>query len=149
MVVILAKDVQGLGKAGDVVKVSDGYARNMLIPRGMAAKATDGSIKSLEKQKKLLEDKRRRELASAGALAEKIGQLTVRMSAKSGDNGRLFGSITSKDIAAALKLQHGVDIDRRKLALEGPIRNIGEFKVEAKIYPEVSALLNLMVEAEA
>ncbi|MDR1572492.1 MAG: 50S ribosomal protein L9 [Clostridiales Family XIII bacterium] len=149
MVVILAKDVQGLGKAGSVVKVKDGYARNMLIPRGMAAKATDGNIKSLEKQKKALDDKRRRELAAAGALAEKMGRLTVRISTKSGENGRLFGSITSKDIAAALKAQHGVDIDRRKLALEGPIKNIGEFKVEARIYPEVSASISLLIEAEA
>ena len=149
MVIILAKDVKGLGSAGDVVKVNDGYARNMLIPRGMAAEATDGNIKSLEKQKKFLEDKRRRELTAAAALAESLAPLTVRISAKSGENGRLFGSITSKDITDAFKAQHGVDIDKRKLLLENPIKNTGEFKVEARIYPEVAAFLNVIVEADA
>ena len=102
MIVILNKDVKGTGKAGEVVKVSDGYARNMLIPKGLAQEATEGNVRSLEKQKKLAEDKRAAELAEARKQAEKISGLTVEIVTKSGDGGRLFGSITSKDIADAL-----------------------------------------------
>jgi large subunit ribosomal protein L9 len=147
MIVILTKDVKGLGKTGDVVKVSNGHARNLLIPKGMAAEATDRNIRSLEKQKKLLEEKRRKELAEAKALAEKIEGVCVKILTKSGENGRLFGSITTMDIAAALNEQHGLSLDKRKIALEAPIKNTGDHPVEVKIFPEVSATLTVRVEA--
>ncbi|MDR3242435.1 MAG: 50S ribosomal protein L9 [Clostridiales Family XIII bacterium] len=147
MIVILIKDVKGLGKSGDVVKVSDGYARNMLLPKGLAGKATDGNVRNLEKQKALLEEKKREEIEAARALAEKLGGINVKILTKSGDSGRLFGSVTSKDIADALKKQHNVNIDRRKIVLDSPIKNIGEHSVEIKIYPEVSAAITVAVEA--
>jgi large subunit ribosomal protein L9 len=147
VIVILIKDVKGLGKSGDVVKVSDGYARNMLLPKGLAGKATDGNVRNLEKQKALLEEKKREEIEAARALAEKLGGINVKILTKSGDSGRLFGSVTSKDIADALKKQHNVNIDRRKIVLDSPIKNIGEHSVEIKIYPEVSAAITVAVEA--
>jgi large subunit ribosomal protein L9 len=149
MIVILKQDHKGLGKAGDVVKVSDGHARNLLIPRGIAAEATDGNIRSLEKQKKLNEEKHKKDLAEAKAFAERIGRLSVKIITKSGENGRLFGSITSKDIADALAEQHKLSIDKRKIALENPIKATGQFSVELKVFPEVSATLKVNVEAGA
>jgi large subunit ribosomal protein L9 len=149
MIVILKQDHQGLGRAGDVVKVNDGHARNLLIPRGIAAEATDGNIRSLEKQKKLNEEKHRKDLAEAKALAERIGGLSVKIITKSGENGRLFGSITSKDIADALAEQHGLNIDKRKVVTENPIKATGRFSAELKIFPDVSATLKVNVEADA
>ncbi|MDR2132644.1 MAG: 50S ribosomal protein L9 [Clostridiales Family XIII bacterium] len=149
MIVILKQDFKGLGKAGDMVKVSDGHARNMLIPRGIAAEATDGNIRNLEKQKKLNEEKYKKDLAEAKTLAERLGGLSVKIFTKSGENGRLFGSITSKDIADALAEQHGIRVDKRKIALEGPIKNTGTVSAEIKIFPEVAAALRVDVEAQA
>jgi large subunit ribosomal protein L9 len=138
-----------LGKAGDVVKVSDGHARNLLIPKGIAAEATDGAVRNLEKQKKLNEEKYRKDLAAAHALAERIGGISVKIITKSGENGRLFGSITSKDIADALAEQHKIHIDKRKIVLENPIKNTGPASVEIKVFPEVTAALRVDVETEA
>jgi large subunit ribosomal protein L9 len=143
----LKQDCKGLGKAGDVVKVSDGHARNLLLPRGIAAEATDGNIRSLEKQKKLDAEKHKKDLADAKVLAERIGGISVKIVAKSGENGRLFGSITSKDIADALAQQHRIHIDKRKIALENPIKNTGSASVEIKVFPELTAALRVDVEA--
>lgn len=145
MIVILVKDVKGVGKAGEVVKVSDGYARNMLLPRGLAAEATEGNIRNLEKQKAIQEANRQKELAAARELAEKMGQLRVTIITKSGEGGRLFGSITTKDIADALASQHRITIDKRKFVLENPIKHTGDYELEVKIYPEVTAKLKINV----
>ena len=145
MVVILLKDVKGTGKAGDVVKVSDGYARNMLIPRGMAKEATEGNVRNLEKQKAILAEKKAEELAKAKEDAEKLSSLTVSIKTKGGEGGRLFGSITSKDIAEALEEQHGFSVDKKKIVLDGPIKQTGQFEVPVKIYPEVSAQLKVII----
>ncbi|MDR1573177.1 MAG: 50S ribosomal protein L9 [Clostridiales Family XIII bacterium] len=145
MIVILKQDYKGLGKAGDVVKVSDGHARNLLIPKGVATEATEGNIRSLEKQKKLDEEKHRKDLAAAKALAERIAGLSVDIITKSGENGRLFGSITAKDIADALAAEHKLNIDKRKIALEGPIKNTGPCSVTIKLFPEVNAALRVNV----
>jgi large subunit ribosomal protein L9 len=147
MIVILLKDVKGLGKSGDVVKVSDGYARNMLIPKGAATEATEGNVRNLEKQKAIQAENKKKELAEANALADRIKDLTVVITTKSGEGGKLFGSITSKDIADALASQHKIDIDKRKFVLENPIKHIGTFTVDIKIYPEVTAKLNVTVSA--
>lgn len=147
MIVILIKDVKGVGKAGEVVKVSDGYARNMLLPRGLATEATEGNVRNLEKQKAVQEATRQKELAEARELAEKIGQLKVTITTKSGEGGRLFGSITSKDIADALNEQHKINIDKRKFVLENPIKHTGDFEIDIKIYPEVVAKLKVTVAA--
>ena len=145
MIVILIKDVKGVGKAGEVVKVSDGYARNMLIPKGIATEATEGNVRNLEKQKAIKEENRQKELAEARALADKIAQLKVTILTKSGEGGRLFGSITSKDIADALTDQHKITIDKRKFVLENPIKHTGDFEIDIKIYPEVVAKLKVTV----
>lgn len=145
MIVILIKDVKGVGKSGDVVKVSDGYARNMLLPRGLATEATEGNVRSLEKQKAIQEASRQKELGEARELSERIGQLKVTIVTKSGEGGKLFGSITSKDIADALAEQHKITIDKRKFVLENPIKHTGDFELDIKIYPEVTAKLKVTV----
>ena len=114
MKVILLKDVKGSGKAGDIVKVSDGYARNMLIPKGLAKEATQGNIKTLEKQKEKMAEKFAADKKAAEELAEKMETLTVDIVTKGGEGGRLFGSVTSKDIADALKEQHGIEVDKKR-----------------------------------
>lgn len=148
MIVILNKDVKGTGKAGDVVKVSDGYARNMLIPKGLATEATQGHIRHLEKQKAIAAEKKAEEKAAAKKQAEKIGKLTVTIKTKAGDGGKIFGSITSKDIAEGLKSQHGIEVDKKKIQLSSPIKQTGEMSVDIKLYSEVSAELKVKVEAE-
>ena len=148
MIVILNKDVKGTGKAGDVVKVSDGYARNMLIPKGLATEATQGNIRHLEKQKAIAAEKKAEEKAAAKKQAEKIGKLTVTIKTKAGDGGEIFGSITSKDIAEGLKSQHGIEVDKKKIQLSSPIKQTGEMSVDIKLYSEVSAELKVKVEAE-
>lgn len=145
MIVILLKDVKGSGKAGDVVKVNDGYARNMLIPKGLAKEATEGNVRSLEKQKAIAAEKRAAEKAAAQQLAEKLKELTVNIETKGGEGGRLFGSITSKDISEALKKQHNIDIDKKKFVMENPIKTTGDFKVEVKLYTEVPGVVNVKV----
>ena len=148
MIVILNRDIKGTGKAGDVVKVSDGYARNMLLPKGYATEATDGNIRNLEKQKALAAEKKAEEKAAAQATAEKIGALSVEIKTKAGEGGKIFGSITSKDIADALKAQHNILVDKKKIQLDSPIKQTGEITVEIKLYTEVSAKLKVVVNAQ-
>ena len=145
MIVILLKDLKGTGKTGDVVKVSDGYARNMLIPKGIAKEATEGNVRSLEKQKAIATQKEEENRAHAKELADRIADLTVEIQSKGGEGGRLFGSITSKDIAEALLAQHGIEVDKKKIALEAPIKEIGEIQVPIKIYPEIAGSLRVKV----
>ena len=111
MIVILMKDVKGTGKAGDVVKVSDGYARNMLLPKGLAKEASDGNIRNLEKQKEIAAAKRAEQKAAAQETAEKLEKITLEIKTKGGESGKLFGSITSKDIADALEKQEKIKVD--------------------------------------
>ena len=145
MIVILMKDVKGAGKAGDVVKVSDGYARNMLLPKGLAKEATEGNIRSLEKQKAIAAEKHEEQKAAAKALAEKLEKITLEIKTKGGETGKLFGSITSKDIAEALEKQENVKIDKKKIELTSPIKQTGNTQVDVKLFPEVSAVLKVSV----
>ena len=147
MIVILNRDIKGTGKAGDVVKVSDGYARNMLIPKGWATEATEGNVRSLEKQKAVAAEKKAAEKAAAQAQAEKIKELSVIIKTKAGDGGKIFGSITSKDIADALKEQHKITVDKKKIQLANPVKMTGELDVTIKLYPEVSTTLNVKIIA--
>ena len=146
MIVILLKDVKGTGKTGDIVKVSDGYARNMLIPKGMAKEATEGNVRSLEKQKALLAEKKAEEKAAAQALADQIKELETVIKTKGGEGGRLFGSITSKDISDAIKDQHQLNIDKKKIVLDAPIKNCGTYEIPVKLYTEVTGQLCVIVE---
>lgn len=147
MQVILLKDVKGQGKAGDVVKVSDGYARNMLFPRGLAKEATAGSVKELERQKAANAARRAEDLASAEAMAERMKEMEVVIEGKAGDGGRLFGSITNKDIVDALKAQYGIEVDKKKCVMDGPLKQAGEHMVEIKLFQEVSGKLKVVVKA--
>ncbi|SCJ32771.1 BL17 [uncultured Eubacterium sp.] len=145
MIVILNRDVKGTGKAGEVVKVSDGYARNMLLPKGYATEATDGNIRNLEKQKELQAQKKADDKAAAEKLAAELENVKVVIKTKSGEGGRLFGSITSKDIAEAAKEQTGITLDKKKIQIGSPIKNIGKFTVDVKLYPEVVGKLSVEI----
>ncbi|MGN0734980.1 MAG: 50S ribosomal protein L9 [Anaerovoracaceae bacterium] len=148
MIVILNRDVKGTGKAGDIVKVSDGYARNMLIPKGYAKEATEGNVRNLEKQKAIAAEKKAEEKAAAQALAEKVNAVSVTIKTKAGEGGRIFGSITSKDIADALAAQQKLTVDKKKIQLDNPIKQTGELTVDIKLYPEVMAKLKVIITAQ-
>lgn len=145
MIVILLQDLKGTGKAGEVVKVSDGYARNMLIPKGIAKQATSGNVKSLEKQKKIMAEQEAGRKSKAEDLVKRIEDLTLEIKSKGGEGGRLFGSVTSMDIAAALEEQEDIHVDRKKIVLDSPIKQTGPAEVVIKVYPEVSATLKINV----
>ena len=145
MIVILTKDVKGKGKAGDVVKVSDGYARNMLLPKGLAKEATQGNVRSLEKQKAIAQEKREEQKAAAQKLAEDLEKITVNIQTKGGESGKLFGSITSKDIADALQQQENVKVDKKKIDLPAPIKQTGTQTVTVKLFEGVTAKLKVSV----
>lgn len=145
MKVILLKQVKKLGKAGDIIEASDGYARNYLIPKGLAKEASDGNLKELGKKKAAEEKKKSEERKEAESLAEKISKANIKIVSKSGEGGRLFGSITSKDIADAIKEQHKINIDKKKIQLSQPIKQAGSFVIDIKVYPEVVAQLKVEV----
>ena len=148
MIVILTKDVKGTGKAGEVVKVSDGYARNMLIPKGLAKEATQGNIRSLEKQKAIAEEKRQENEAKAKEEAAKLEAITLEISSKGGENGKLFGSITSMDVAEALEKQEGLKIDKKKIEMDGSIKQAGVSTVTLKLFQDVAAKVKVNVTVE-
>lgn len=139
MIVILTKDVKGKGKAGDVVKVSDGYARNMLLPKGLAKEATQGNVRSLEKQKEIAAEKKAEQKAAAQKQAERLENVTINIKSKGGEGGKLFGSITSKDVAEALEKQEGIKVDKKKIDMKNPIKQAGISTVTVKLFSEVSA----------
>ena len=148
MKVILLKDVKGLGKEGDLVNSKDGYARNFLFPKDLAIEATPGNLKKWEDKNRQLEEKKKEEIKEANLLKEKIENLTVDIKAKGGSAGKLFGSITSQDIATALNAQHKIDIDKRKIELKDNIKTTGLKEVDVKLYPEISAKLKINVEVQ-
>lgn len=147
MKVILKTDVKTLGKKGQVFEVSDGYARNFLFPKGLALEATSGNLNDLASKKVNEERKKDKEKQEAQALAAKLSVITVEVSTKTGEGGRLFGSVTNKEIAEALKTKHGIELDRRKLEMKDPIKTLGTFKVQVKLHPEVAAQLEVQVKA--
>ena len=147
MKVILKQNVPSLGKAGDLVKVNDGYARNLLIPKGMAVEADDKNIKALELQKKQLLQKAQKEKAAAEEQASRLSQITLTISRKVGDQHKIFGSVTSKDLETALKEQ-GFDIDRKMIVHNEQIKSLGEFEVRIKLAAGVEAKIKLNVVGE-
>jgi large subunit ribosomal protein L9 len=148
MQVILLQDVKGMGRAGEVVKVSDGHGRNLLIPRKLAMEATPANLKVLERKKKEIEARREVDQARAEQLKEQIQDKTVRLVTKAGEGGRLFGAITSKDIAEVLEKEFGILIDKKKIVMEAPIKQVGPAEVEIKLFPGVSALCKVDVQAQ-
>ncbi|WP_068675997.1 50S ribosomal protein L9 [Oceanobacillus sp. Castelsardo] len=145
MRVIFLKDVKGKGKKGDVKNVSDGYARNFLLKNNLAEEATSGNLKALEAKKKKDAALEQQEKDDAVELKEKIENLTVEIKAKSGEGGRLFGSITSKQIADVLNKNYGYQIDKRKIELNQPIRSLGYTNVPVKLHQEVSGTIKVHV----
>ena len=146
MEVILKKDVKGTGKVGDIVKVSDGFARNKLIPSGEAVEATEANKKMMARQKAKIEEQMAQDKAEAEAFAQKLSGKQIVIKTKVGEGGRLFGSITSMDIADAIKEQTGEEVDRRKVVLEKPIKETGVSEVEIKLFQDVSAKVEVRVE---
>lgn len=139
MEVILQKDVKNLGKKGEVVDVAEGYARNFLLPRGLAVEATAGNLKQVSLENKAKKQKRERELKEAQDIAAKLDGQKLQIATKVGESGKLFGSITNQDIADRLKRQYKVDIDKRKIELEEPIKSLGKYPVTVRIHPKVKA----------
>ncbi|HEY4552927.1 MAG TPA: 50S ribosomal protein L9 [Bacillaceae bacterium] len=148
MKVIFLKDVKGRGKKGEIKNVADGYAHNFLIKQGLAIEATPGNMKTLDAQKKKESQLAQEELEEAKKLKETMEKLTVELKAKSGEGGRLFGSITSKQIADELKKSHNIKIDKRKIEMDDAIRSLGVTKVPVKLHHEVTATVNVHVKEE-
>ncbi|MBR3172201.1 MAG: 50S ribosomal protein L9 [Lachnospiraceae bacterium] len=146
MKVILLEDVKALGKKGDVVKVSDGYARNMLFPKKLGIEATAGNMKNLEQKRKIDEKNAAEELKRAQEFAKDLETKSVTVGIKVGTGGKTFGSVSTKEIADAAKKQLGIEIDKKKMVLASPLRELGETQVPVKVHPKVTANLKVIVK---
>ena len=147
MKLLLKEDVDGLGFCGDEVEVKDGFGRNFLIPKGKALLATPNNLKAFNHQKRVVQSKVKKVMATVQAIADEIAKVTCTVKKKIGDTGKMFGSVTAQEIADLLKVQ-GVDIDRRKIQITEPIKKAGEYKIPVKLHTEVTAEIKLVVEAE-
>ncbi|ANX02499.1 50S ribosomal protein L9 [Thermoclostridium stercorarium] len=145
MKVILMQDVKNLGKKNTLVEVSDGYARNYLIPKGLAKEATPSAINEMKMREKAEKAKKENELANARKLAEKLNGAVITFAAKAGDNGKLFGSITAMDISEKLEKDLNVQIDKRKIVLADAIKSLGVYDIELKLHTGVSAVIKVQV----
>lgn len=145
MKVILLKDVKNQGKKGDVKEVSDGYARNFMIPRGIALEATPANMNILKQKKQAQAHQEKEDIEKANEIKDKLKNFTLKIKSKAGD-GKLFGSITSNDIANEIEKQKNIIIDKKKIDLKEPIKQIGKFDVKIKLYSEISTTLTVEVE---
>ncbi len=145
MKVILLEDVKGTGKKGQIVNASDGYANNFLFPKKLAVAATNDNLNSIKLQKKAEDKRKAEELAAAKELAEKLTNKDIKISVKTGDNGKLFGSVTNKEIAAAIEQQTGLVIDKKKIVLNDQIKMVGTRHVNIKLHPEVTAEVKVII----
>ena len=145
MKVILLQDVKGVGKKDQVVNASDGYARNFLFPQKLAVEATPGAMKGIEKMRKAEAEREAERRAQATATAESLRGKVINMTVKTGSQGRLYGSITSAEVAAELKKQHGVEIDKRDIKCEN-IRAVGDVEIEVRVYKDINAKMTVHVE---
>ena len=146
MEIILKQDVKGTGKAGDIVKVNDGFARNRLIPSGVAVEATVANKRAIEREKANLAEKIAADKAAANELKAALEAATVELKTKVGEGGKLFGSVTSMDIAEAIKTQLNIDIDKKKIVLAKPIKEIGKTDVEIKLYEGITATVAVEIK---
>ena len=146
MKVILLQDVKGKGKKGQLLEVSDGYARNFMLPRKMAIEATPDAVNTMRMNDKATQERIAREKAEAMDTAKKLRELTVVVKAKGGGAGRLFGSITNQEIADALKASNGIALDKRKIVISDPIKNVGTYTVTCKLGYEITAPLTVKIE---
>lgn len=148
MEIILLQDVKGLGKAGEVKRVADGYARNYLLPQKLASKASEGALKDAEIRLKAQARRQKKIQSEASDIAEDLTGVSLTFTAKAGDTGRLYGSITAADIAEALEKKTGRSIDKRKLILDEPIRSLGAHRVSIKLLADLTAEIEVVVEPE-
>ena len=148
MKVVLLQEVKKLGKKGEVLEVAEGYARNFLLPKKLAAAATADTLNQLQQQKAAAADRQQRQLEEAKLLAVQLAKIEVKVTAKAGEGGKLFGAVTTKDITDAAKAQHGIELDRRKMDITEPIKNLGPASVVMKIHPEVTAEIKVQVIGE-
>ena len=147
MKVIFLQDVKGQGKKGEIKDLSEGYVRNYLLPRGLVKEATEGNVKMLEAQKRSDAKRKEQEKQEAQELGAKLAEITVKVTGKAGEGGRLFGAISSKQVAQALEEQFQIKLDKRKLEME-PIRALGVTQIKVKLHNEVTATLNVHVVEE-
>ena len=148
MKLILLEDVKGVGKKGDVVNKNDGYALNFLIPKKLAVEATKSNINDLELKKKAEDKRKKEELEAAQQLAEQLKDKVVKVSVKAGENGKVFGSVTNKEIAAALLQQTGIEIDKKKITFDDPIKMVGRRLVKIKLHPKVMVEMAVDIAGE-
>ncbi len=148
MKVILIKDVPGQGRCGDVLNVAEGYARNYLIPRGLASVASEAKIKELAERQRVQASKDQKLEQVARELAARLENLTVQLKAKTGEGGRLFGSINNKDVAEAMEAQHKITLDKKKLIVKEPIKQLGIYSITAKLHTTVQAEIRVEVVGE-
>lgn len=148
MKVILKADVRGKGKKGQMIEVAEGYARNFLLPKGLAVLATADAMNTMRLQEKAKAKADAEAKAAATEIAEKLKGLQVKVASKGGEGGKLFGAVTGREITAALKEQHGVDIDSKKLVLDEPIKSFGSYQVKAKLGFEISGTVYVIVTEE-
>ncbi len=148
MKVILTADVKGKGSAGEIVKVNDGYARNFLFPKGLAKEATPHNLNIAKQQQQAIEKKLMLEKLSAEEAAKNLSGLTVVVKEKCGENGRLFGSVTAKEISDAILAQNGIEIDKKRIMMDEHIKELGETKLSVKVYAGITAEIIVSVEAE-
>ena len=147
MKVILTKDIKGTGYVGDIITVSDGYARNYLIPKGLAKEATPHNLNIAKQQQKALENRKMLERLTAEEAAKRLKGMRVVVKAKCGEGSRLFGSVTAKEISDAILAQHGIEIDKKRIALEENIKDLGEATVQIKLHAGISTDIVVSVEA--
>ena len=145
MKVILQKDIKGQGKKGELKEVSDGYGRNYLIPRGLAVEASADNLNAMRLKEKARLAQIEREKAQAREYAERLGGVMVHIKAKGGEGGRLFGSVTSKEISEALAAQHGMNIEKNQIVQAEPIKAFGSYQIKCKLGHEISGVINVMV----
>ena len=148
MKVILTQDVKSQGKKGDLINVSDGYANNFLLPKGLAKLATKQALNELEGKRGAEQYHKNQEEKKAMDIAERLKEVTVKLSAKAGKEGKLFGSITSKDVAEALKKQYNIDVDKRKILLKDNIKLAGVYEVEVKLHKDVTAKVKVNIKTK-
>lgn len=145
MKVVLLQDVKSQGKKDQIIEVSDGYARNFLFPKKLAVAADAKVINDIKSKQSSAKHREEVERANANELAKRLSDITVKLTADAGTDGRFYGAITSKDIAEALKAQHGIEADKRKIQLDSPIKAFGTYKIELKLYADISGKFNVTV----
>lgn len=148
MKVILQQDVKKVGSKGDVVEVSEGYGRNFLLPKKLAVEATAANLETAKQKANSAARKKQQAADEARLLAAQLEKVSVKVAVRTGDGGKLFGSVTGKDVADALAKEHGIDIDRRKISLKSEVTGAGEYEAVIKVHPEIQSTIRVLVIAE-